>query len=110
MKVMSKKENTIQAVSTEKKEAAPKAKYTLFRVEDNKSWSGDTADYILWKPDGTFRSSTRVPTEGASFALDLVQGVGSTHITTEIEKLLEVTNYMIKFKTKKETYRLSLNS
>jgi hypothetical protein len=49
---MSKKENTTQPVntekiSTEKKEVAPKAKYTLFRVEDNKSWSGNTVDYVL---------------------------------------------------------------
>lgn len=106
---MSKQNATIPVSKEEVKNPVSKAKYTLTRIEDNKSWSGDKIDYISWKQNGTYGGVSSYPKEGTSFALDLVQGVSSTHITTEIEKVLENTDKYVKFKTNKETYKLVYN-
>lgn len=103
-----KKETAVNVEKGQKQGVIEKKKYTLLRVEDKKSWSGDKIDFITWKQDGTFKGVTSVPTVGASFALDLVQGVSSTCVTTEIEKIIESTNKTLKFKTKKDTYELTI--
>lgn len=63
--------------------------------------------YISWKSNGTFHALAMFPSEGLSVALDLEYGVGSTHITDQITKVLEHSGSYVKFETKDGVYEIS---
>jgi hypothetical protein len=85
-------------------------KYKLVREKDNLSKEGNEVSYIVWKGNGTFQSLSSFLKEGTSLALDLEQGVSSTHITDVIQKVLEQTDYYTKFEARDGVYFLYDNT
>lgn len=85
-------------------------KFKLVREKDNLVKEGNEVYYIVWKGNGTFQSLSSFPKEGTSLALDLEYGVGSTHITDVISKLVEQNEYCIKFEAKDGVYALYDNT
>lgn len=85
-------------------------KYKLIREKDGLVKEGNEISYIVWKGNGTFQSLSPSLKEGTSLALDLEYGVGSTHITDVISKIVEQTEHYTKLEAVDGLYTLYDNT
>lgn len=100
----------VEAPAAKTKEvAASNYKYKLVRKSDNLTKEGNEVTFIAWKSNGTFQSLAASPMVGTSVALDLEYGVGSTHITDQITKILEISEGLLRFETKDGVYECTVN-
>jgi len=90
----------------EVKATTPSKKYKLTSSDKKVSLEADEVQYIVWRSNGTFGSTTNNPSVGNSLALDLVVGESATHVTDVIVEIVENTGKSVKFKTKDKSYEL----
>lgn len=90
----------------EVKATPPTKKYKLVSSDKKVSVEADEVQYIVWRSNGTFGSTTNTPSVGNSLALDLVVGESAVHVTDVILEIVENTGKSVKFKTKDKEYQL----
>ena len=82
-------------------------KYMLRKEEDGSIKYGDDALWIEWNEDRTFKLSHHEPEIGRSLILD-GNRMNYTWLTTQVQEILEVSEDLIKFRTKNSTYELHI--
>lgn len=82
-------------------------KYTLHR-SDGLAKTSKAVLWIEWNEDGTFKEKHNEPAVGLSLLMSPFN-MAFTWQTTPITELLEVTESVIKFKTKNSHYTLDID-
>jgi hypothetical protein len=80
------------------------SKYRLYR-SDGLQKRGDSAMWIEWNEDGTFKASHKDPAVGRSLIID-GNRFTYTWLTTPVKEILEQKENFINFTTKNSQYKL----